>query len=95
MGVHSANIQLTVGETTGVDRHLVIAEQDDRKQVNYTASCSILILQQKPRFIRAPASTMEVFEGSQFKLIAKAVGTPKPVVTWKKVDSAISRLNKY
>lgn len=41
--------------------------------------------QQKPRFIRAPASTMEVIEGSQFKLIAKAVGNPKPTVTWKKV----------
>ncbi|PIO69785.1 immunoglobulin I-set domain protein [Teladorsagia circumcincta] len=55
-GVQSTQCTVTVAEVSGKDAHLVIAEEE-----------KIM----KPRFIRAPPSTLEAQEGGQFKLIAK------------------------
>lgn len=81
VGVESCHAMVTVAETSGTDSHLVIAEVVEEKQA-------------KPRFVRAPPSTVEVPEGGQFKLIAKAIGEPKPNITWKKDGREIQRTNK-
>ncbi|VDO56555.1 unnamed protein product [Haemonchus placei] len=78
-GVQSTQCTLTVAEVSGKDAHLVIAEEE--KIV-------------KPRFIRAPPSILEAQEGGQFKLIAKAVGEPKPTLTWKKDGREVVRTNR-
>ncbi|KAK6029157.1 immunoglobulin I-set domain protein [Ostertagia ostertagi] len=78
-GVQSTQCTVTVAEVSGKDAHLVIAEEE-----------KIM----KPRFIRAPPSTLEAQEGGQFKLIAKAVGEPKPTLTWKKDGREVVRSNR-
>uniref|UniRef100_A0A1I7X1T1 Ig-like domain-containing protein n=1 Tax=Heterorhabditis bacteriophora TaxID=37862 RepID=A0A1I7X1T1_HETBA len=82
-GLYLCSATNVVG-VTGSDSHLIIADIIEDKK----------ILQSKPRFIRAPASTIEVQEGGQFKLIAKATGDPKPIVTWKKEGRDILRTNR-
>ncbi|VDP02270.1 unnamed protein product [Heligmosomoides polygyrus] len=78
-GVQSSQCTLTVAEVSGTDAHLVIAEEEKVA---------------KPRFIRAPPSTLEAQEGGQIKLIAKAVGEPKPTITWKKDGREVLRTNR-
>ncbi|EPB67836.1 immunoglobulin I-set domain protein [Ancylostoma ceylanicum] len=72
-GVQSTQCTLTVVEIAGADAHLVIAEAEKVA---------------KPRFIRAPPSTMDVHEGGQFKLIAKVHGVPEPELKWYYIDDA-------
>uniref|UniRef100_A0A158PAH4 TITIN n=1 Tax=Angiostrongylus cantonensis TaxID=6313 RepID=A0A158PAH4_ANGCA len=78
-GVQSSQCTLTVVEISGKDSHLILAEE--AKAV-------------KPRFIRAPPSTIDAQEGGQFKLIAKAVGDPRPIITWKKDGREVQRTNR-
>ncbi|EGT41041.1 hypothetical protein CAEBREN_30100 [Caenorhabditis brenneri] len=80
-GVDSTSSMVMIAKTTGTDSHLVIAQTLDDKQ-------------EKPRFIRAPPSLIEVNESGQFTLIAKAVGEPKPTVTWLKDGREILRTNR-
>ncbi|KAK6047730.1 immunoglobulin I-set domain protein [Cooperia oncophora] len=78
-GVESTQCTLTVAEVTGKDAHLVIAEEE-----------KVMV----PRFTRAPPSTLDAQEGGQFKLVAKAVGEPKPTLTWKKDGREVLRTNR-
>ncbi|KAJ1359849.1 hypothetical protein KIN20_018667 [Parelaphostrongylus tenuis] len=78
-GVQSTQCTLTVVEVAGEDSHLILA--GEAKAV-------------KPRFIRAPPSTIDAQEGGQFKLIAKAVGDPRPIITWKKDGREVQRTNR-
>ncbi|ETN72289.1 hypothetical protein NECAME_13906, partial [Necator americanus] len=78
-GIQSTQCTLTVVDVAGDDAHLVVAEEEKVA---------------KPRFIRAPPSTMDIHEGGQFKLIAKAVGEPKPSIIWKKDGREVLRTNR-
>ncbi|EFP11257.1 CRE-TTN-1 protein [Caenorhabditis remanei] len=80
-GVDSTSSMVMIAKTTGTDSHLVIAQTLDDKQ-------------EKPRFIRAPPSLIEVNESGQFTLVAKAIGEPKPTVTWLKDGREILRTNR-
>ncbi|UMM35968.1 hypothetical protein L5515_008342 [Caenorhabditis briggsae] len=80
-GVDSTSSMVMIAKTTGTDSHLVIAQSIDDKQ-------------EKPRFIRAPPSLIEVNESGQFTLVAKAIGEPKPTVTWLKDGREILRTNR-
>ncbi|NP_001368673.1 Titin homolog [Caenorhabditis elegans] len=80
-GVDSTSSMVMIAKTTGTDSHLVIAQTADEKH-------------EKPRFTRAPPSLIEVNESGQFTLIAKAVGEPKPTVTWLKDGREILRTNR-
>ncbi|CAB3396936.1 unnamed protein product [Caenorhabditis bovis] len=80
-GVDSTSSMIMVARATGSDSHLVIADSIEERQ-------------EKPRFIRAPPSLIEVNEGGQFTLVAKAVGEPKPMVTWLKDGREILRTNR-
>ncbi|CAI2354591.1 unnamed protein product [Caenorhabditis sp. 36 PRJEB53466] len=80
-GVDSTSSMVMIAKTTGTDSHLVIAQALDDKE-------------EKPRFVRAPPSLIEVSESGQFTLVAKAIGEPKPVVTWLKDGREILRTNR-
>ncbi|CAI5451947.1 unnamed protein product [Caenorhabditis angaria] len=80
-GVDSTSSMIMIAKTSGSDSHLVVAHPIEEKS-------------EKPRFIRAPPSLIEVNEGGQFTLVAKAVGEPKPNVTWLKDGREILRTNR-
>uniref|UniRef100_A0A0N5ALN6 Myosin light chain kinase, smooth muscle n=1 Tax=Syphacia muris TaxID=451379 RepID=A0A0N5ALN6_9BILA len=80
VGVDSTQAMLTVADETGPDRHLVTADSKEKRYL-------------KPEFVRVPSSIIESSEGSTVKLIARAVGQPMPLITWKKDGKEITRGN--
>lgn len=80
-GVECTQAMLTVADEAGPDRHLVTAETKEKRY-------------SKPEFTRLPAATIESSEGSIVKLVARAVGEPMPLITWKKDGKEITKANR-
>ena len=56
----------------------------------YDSSCAMFVVRYEPYFTTAPQNTTAA-EGSTVKLPCAAVGTPSPIISWRKINDHLPR----